>query len=206
MDDLVKRIKEKRKAIVITITKREAEKMADYLNENDIKTEYMHSETNTEERVEIIKNLRSGKIDCVVGINLLREGLDLPEVPLVAILHADKKGFLRTDTSLIQIMGRVSRNVEGEVILYAEKTTDPMKKAMREVERRRRIQEEFNKKHGITPETIKKKVYSGLAEKKISKKEEKILKLKEELKNAFEELDFVKAVEIREKIIDLERK
>jgi len=206
MDDLVKRIKEKRKAIVITITKREAEKMADYLNENDIKTEYMHSETNTEERVEIIKNLRSGKIDCVVGINLLREGLDLPEVPLVAILHADKKGFLRTDTSLIQIMGRVSRNVEGEVILYAEKTTDPMKKAMREVERRRRIQEEFNKKHGITPETIKKKVYSGLAEKKISKKEEKILKLKEELKKAFEELDFVKAVEIREKIIDLERK
>jgi len=204
MEDLVQKIKEKGRSLVITVTKREAEKIADYLNENDIKAEYMHSDINTEERVEIIRNLRLGEIDCVVGINLLREGLDLPEVPLVAILHADKKGFLRTDTSLIQIMGRVSRNVEGEVVLYADKTTDAMKKAIKEIERRRKIQEKFNVKHGITPETITKKVYSGLVEKKISKKEEKIQKLKEELKKAFEDLDFVKAVEIREKIIDLE--
>jgi len=204
MEDLVQKIKEKGRSLVITVTKREAEKIADYLNENDIKAEYMHSDINTEERVEIIRNLRLGEIDCVVGINLLREGLDLPEVPLVAILHADKKGFLRTDTSLIQIMGRVSRNVEGEVVLYADKTTDAMKKAIKEIERRRKIQEEFNMKYGITPETITKKVYSGLVKKKISKKEEKIQKLKEELKKAFEDLDFVKAVEIREKIIDLE--
>ncbi|RLF95833.1 excinuclease ABC subunit B [Thermococci archaeon] len=204
MEDLVQKIKEKGRSLVITVTKREAEKIADYLNENDVKAEYMHSDINTEERVEIIRNLRFGKTECVVGINLLREGLDLPEVPLVAILHADKKGFLRTDTSLIQIMGRVSRNVEGEVVLYADKTTDAMKKAIKEIERRRRIQEEFNMEHGITPETIKKKVYSGLVKKKISKKEEKIQKLKEELKKAFEDLDFVKAVEIREKIIDLE--
>ncbi len=204
MEDLVQKIKEKGRSLVITVTKREAEKIADYLNENDVKAEYMHSDINTEERVEIIRNLRLGKTECVVGINLLREGLDLPEVPLVAILHADKKGFLRTDTSLIQIMGRVSRNVEGEVVLYADKTTDAMKKAIKEIERRRRIQEEFNMEHGITPETIKKKVYSGLVKKKISKKEEKIQKLKEELKKAFEDLDFVKAVEIREKIIDLE--
>jgi len=204
MEDLVQKIKEKGRSLVITVTKREAEKIADYLNENDVKAEYMHSDINTEERVEIIRNLRFGKTECVVGINLLREGLDLPEVPLVAILHADKKGFLRTDTSLIQIMGRVSRNVEGEVVLYADKTTDAMKKAIKEIERRRRIQEEFNMEHGITPETIKKKVYSGLVKKKISKKEEKIQRLKEELKKAFEDLDFVKAVEIREKIIDLE--
>ena len=204
MEDLVQKIKEKGRSLVITVTKREAEKIADYLNENDIKAEYMHSDINTEERVEIIRNLRLGEIDCVVGINLLREGLDLPEVPLVAILHADKKGFLRTDTSLIQIMGRVSRNVEGEVVLYADKTTDAMKKAIKEIERRRKIQEEFNIKYGITPETITKKVYSGLVKKKISKKEEKIQKLKEELKKAFEDLDFVKAVEIRERIIDLE--
>ena len=204
MEDLVQKIKEKGRSLVITVTKREAEKIADYLNENDVKAEYMHSDINTEERVEIIRNLRFGKTECVVGIYLLREGLDLPEVPLVAILHADKKGFLRTDTSLIQIMGRVSRNVEGEVVLYADKTTDAMKKAIKEIERRRRIQEEFNMEHGITPETIKKKVYSGLVKKKISKKEEKIQKLKEELKKAFEDLDFVKAVEIREKIIDLE--
>jgi len=134
MEDLVQKIKEKGRSLVITVTKREAEKIADYLNENDVKAEYMHSDINTEERVEII----------------------------VAILHADKKGFLRTDTSLIQIMGRVSRNVEGEVVLYADKTTDAMKKAIKEIERRRRIQEEFNMEHGITPETIKKKVYSDL--------------------------------------------
>jgi len=204
MEDLVQKIKEKGRSLVITVTKREAEKIADYLNENDIKAEYMHSDINTEERVEIIRNLRLGEIDCVVGINLLREGLDLPEVPLVAILHADKKGFLRTDTSLIQIMGRVSRNVEGEVVLYADKTTDAMKKAIKEIERRRKIQEKFNVKYGITPETITKEVYSGLVKKKISKKEEKIEAFKEELKKAFEDLDFVKAVEIREKIIDLE--
>ena len=206
MEDLVQRMWEKGRSLVITITKREAEKIADYLNEKGIKAEYMHSDINTEERVEIIRDLRLGKIDCVVGINLLREGLDLPEVPLVAILHADKKGFLRTDTSLIQIMGRVSRNVEGEVILYADKTTDAMKKAIKEIERRRKIQEKFNVKHGITPETITKKVYSSLVKKKISKKEEKIQKLKDELEKAFENLDFVKAVEIREKILDVEGK
>jgi len=205
MEDLVQKIKEKGRSLVITVTKREAEKISEYLNEKGIKAEHMHSDTNTEERVEIIRNLRLGEIDCVVGINLLREGLDLPEVPLVAILHADKKGFLRTDTSLIQIMGRVSRNVEGEVVLYADKTTDAMKKAIKEIKRRRKIQEEFNIKYGITPETITKKVYSGLVKKKVSKKEEKIEAFKEELKKAFEDLDFVKAVEIREKIIDLER-
>lgn len=204
MNALVQKIKRKRRALVITVTKREAEKIAEYLNGGGIATEYLHSDINTEERVEIIKNLRLGRTDCVVGINLLREGLDLPEVPFVAILHADKRGFLRTDTALIQIMGRVSRNTEGEVILYADETADAMKKAIREIERRRKIQKKFNEEHDITPKTIKKKVYSGLLKKKISKKEKKIEELKIEMEKAFEGLDFVKAVELREKIIDLE--
>jgi excinuclease ABC subunit B len=206
MEDLIQKITEKGKALVITVTKKEAETVADLLNKRGIATAYMHSDINTEERVEIIKNLRLGTTDCVVGINLLREGLDLPEVPFVAILHADKKGFLRTDTSLIQVMGRVSRNTEGEVTLYAATRTDAMKRAIKEVERRRKIQKKFNDVHGITPKTIKKKVYGRLIEEKVTKKEEKIEKLKMEMEKAFEDLDFVKAVEIREKILDIEMK
>ena len=206
MEELIEKIKEKGKALVIAVTKKEAEMVAEHLNEHGISAAYMHSDITTEERVEIIKSLRLETTDCVVGINLLREGLDLPEVPLVAVLHADKKGFLRTDTSLIQVMGRVSRNTEGEVILYATTTTDAMKKAIKEVERRRKVQEAFNETHRITPTTIRKKVHGDLVKKKIGKKEARIEELKIEMEKAFETLDFVKAVKIREKILDIERK
>ncbi len=204
MEHLIQKIREKGKALVIALTKREAERVSEYLNNHGITAEYMHADTHTEERVEILRGLRRKESDVVVGINLLREGLDLPEVPLVAILHADKKGFLRTKTSLIQIMGRVSRNTEGEVILYANKRTEAMKKAITVIERRREVQKKFNETHGITPKTIKKKVYPGLVKKKETRREEKIIELEEKMRKAFDELDFVKAVELREKIRDLQ--
>jgi excinuclease ABC subunit B len=158
VDDLLEEIKlrseKKERVLVTTLTKRMAEDLADYLAQMGIKVRYLHSEIDAIERVDILRDLRLAEFDVLVGINLLREGLDLPEVSLVAILDADKEGFLRSETSLIQIAGRAARNKAGEVIMYADGVTDSMRKAIEETNRRRKIQEEYNKAHNITPQTI----------------------------------------------------
>jgi excinuclease ABC subunit B len=203
----VKKLKEKgQKALVLTITKRLSQAIAEYLTERKITTHWFHSEIKTLKRPEILKNLREGKYDVLVGINLLREGIDLPEVSLVAILDADKEGFLRSETTLIQIMGRAARHPEGRVILYADKITNSMKKAIEEVNRRRKIQIEYNKKHNITPQAIIKQI----REWPFGKKEEESLPvelfikdknlLEKEMKEAVKNLDFERAAEIRDLI------
>ncbi len=163
IDDLLgeinNRVKKKQRVLITTLTKRMAEDLTDYLEDIGVKVTYLHSEVHTLERMKILRDLRIGKYDVLVGINLLREGLDLPEVSLVVILDADKEGFLRSETSLIQTIGRAARNVDGKVIMYADNITDSMKKAINETNRRRMIQMEYNKKHGIIPQTIKKDIY-----------------------------------------------
>jgi len=148
--------------LVTTLTKRMAEDLTEHYKELNVKVAYLHSDIDTLERVDIIRDLRLGKYDVLIGINLLREGLDIPEVSLVAILDADKEGFLRSTRSLIQTMGRAARNVNGEVILYAERITDSMRNAIAETNRRRIVQEEYNKKHNITPQSIKKNIQATL--------------------------------------------
>ena len=166
VDDLVGRIREVTsrdcRVLVTTLTKRMAESLTDYLKELGVKVNYLHSDVDTLERIEIIRDLRLGKFDVLVGINLLREGLDLPEVEMVAIMDADKEGFLRSETSLIQTIGRAARNAEGMVIMYADEVTPSMERAIRETERRRAIQNEYNRAHGITPKTIQKEIRGGL--------------------------------------------
>ena len=162
LEEIRKRVERKERVLVTTLTKRMAEDLTEYYQDLNVKVRYLHSDIETLERVEIIRQLRSGQFDVLVGINLLREGLDLPEVSLVAILDADKEGFLRSERSLIQTIGRAARNVNGTVILYADGVTDSMKRAMDETERRRRLQAVFNKKHGITPQTIVKALSSPL--------------------------------------------
>ncbi|NCU18133.1 excinuclease ABC subunit UvrB [Pallidibacillus pasinlerensis] len=225
IDDLLNeihdRIEKDERILVTTLTKRMAEDLTDYLKDAGIKVQYLHSEIKTLERMEIIRDLRLGKYDVIVGINLLREGLDIPEVSLVAILDADKEGFLRSERSLIQTIGRAARNANGKVIMYADKITDSMEKAISETKRRREIQEEYNKKHGITPKTIKKAVHDVIkatiaAEEqeeytitdkygKLSKKErEKVIaKLEEEMKEAAKALDFERAAELRDIVFEL---
>ena len=168
MDDLFseinKRVRAKERVLVTTLTKRMAEDLTDYLAEHGIKVRYLHSEVNTIERVEILRDLRLGTFDVLVGINLLREGLDLPEVSLVAILDADKEGFLRSTQALIQTSGRAARNVNGKVIMYADKITKSMQRALDEMDRRREIQQKFNKTHDITPKSIIKAVHDSMGE------------------------------------------
>jgi excinuclease ABC subunit B len=158
LDEVDKSIKNGHRILVTTLTKRMAEQLTDYLSDNGVKVRYLHSDVDTVERVEILRDLRLGSFDVLVGINLLREGIDLPEVSLVAILDADKEGFLRSERSLIQTIGRAARNLHGRAILYADRITDSMRKAMGETERRRRKQIEFNLANGITPRGVVKRV------------------------------------------------
>lgn len=211
VEEIKKQVSNKHRTLVVTLTKRLAEEISDYLIEKGIKTQYLHSEVKTMERPEILKNLREGKYDVLVGINLLREGIDLPEVSLVAILDADKEGFLRNETTLIQTMGRAARHINGRIILYADKETLSMKNAINEINRRRKIQETYNKKNNITPKTI----ISGIRDWSFSKKEEvadefgfvndKKL-LEKEMKLAAKNLDFERAAELRDLIEKLKTK
>ncbi len=213
IDDLVsevkKRIENSERTLVLTLTKRMAEDLTDYLLELGINARYLHSEIDTLERVKLLRELRAGSYDCLVGINLLREGLDLPEVSLIAILDADKEGYLRSTTSLIQIMGRVARNVSGTVIMYADTVTSSMKKAIGETERRRKIQTEYNVKNNITPQTIKKKIEvpeKDQEDYKISKvedPEEYLAYLHDEMIKAANNLDFEKAAYLRDRIKEI---
>ena len=222
IDDLIENIHQiidkKERVLVTTLTKRMAEDLTDYLSENGIKVKYLHSDIKTIERSEMIRDLRLGKFDVLVGINLLREGLDLPEVSLIAILDADKEGFLRSETSLIQTIGRAARNSKGHVIMYADKITRSMKKAIDETERRRKIQTEFNEKHGITPTTIKKNIAEIIQVTKSTENVEEvkeefsqeqieniIINLETEMYKAAEELDFEKAAQIRDQIAKMKR-
>ncbi len=211
IEEIKKEVSKKQRVLVVTLTKRLAEEISDYLVERGIKTQYLHSEIKTMERPEILKNLREGKYDVLVGINLLREGIDLPEVSLVAILDADKEGFLRNKTTLIQTMGRAARHLNGRVILYADKMTFSMQSAINEVERRRKIQEDYNRKNKITPKTI----IIDIRDWGFSKKEDidsefwmvhdKKL-LEKEMKIAAKNLDFERAAEIRDLIKKLNMK
>jgi excinuclease ABC subunit B len=201
--EIKKRVAEKQRILVLTLTKRLAEALSDYLTEEKIKTQWLHAEVKTLERPKILKDLREGKYDVLVGINLLREGLDLPEVALVAILDADKEGFLRNETTLIQTMGRAARHQKGHIILYADKITKSIKAAVNEVERRRKIQESYNKAHHITPKPIIKEVRDW----PFAKKEKEVFAefltirdkklLEREMKVAAKNLDFERAAEIR---------
>src|SRR3989339_543007 len=212
------RTKNKQRVLVTTLTKRMAEELADYLRDEGVKVHYLHSEIDTFERLEILHDLRAGKYDVIVGINLLREGLDLPEVSLVAILDADKEGFLRSRTSLIQTMGRAARHVAGLVIMYADVTTGSMQAAISEVQRRRKVQAEYNKKHGITPRSITKPMRERLIEKieeetgeqvltvediPVNERERIIKNLEEQMKLAAEGLDFELAAKLRDQIKEL---
>lgn len=203
------------RVLITTLTKKMSESLTEYLKENGVRVRYMHSDIDTMERIEIVSALRSGEFDVLCGINLLREGLDLPEVKLVAILDADKEGFLRSETSLIQTIGRAARNAEGRVIMYADTITGSMKRAIDETERRRKVQSEYNKKHGITPKTIIKDIVNTLEitkkadkTKEIKKQDipEEIEKLKALMKIASANLDFERCIEIRDTIAKLKLK
>ena len=214
-DEIKKNIENKGKVLVTTLTKKMAEDLTAYFNENKIRVKYLHSDIDTLERTKIINELRADEFDVLIGINLLREGLDLPEVTLVAILDADKEGFLRSSTSLIQIIGRAARNSESKVIMYADRITDSMKTAIQETERRRTIQMEYNKAHNVKPQTIKKDIVDTLKIRiendeasKLSKQDiiKKIEQLKGMMSTAASQLDFEKAIQLREEIAKLKKK
>lgn len=231
MQDIFKevsaRIKKGERSLILTLTKKMAEDLTDYLSELNLKVKYIHSEIDTFERVEILKSLRTGETDVLIGINLLREGIDLPEVSLIAILDADKIGFLRSTTSLIQIIGRAARNANGTVLMYADRMSDAMKEAIDETKRRRSIQEAYNKEHGIVPKTIKKAVEDILVHQKedaeqeaniklealknctnlfVAKQRKKLLDLmKKEMSEAADRLDYEQAAVLRDQIIEIEK-
>ncbi len=220
IDDLVgeirKRIEKNERVLITTLTIRMAEELTTYLKELDIKVDYLHSEVKTLERLKTIRELRLGTYDCIVGINLLREGIDIPEVSLIAILDADKEGFLRSTRSLIQTIGRCARNENGHVIMYADKITDSMQEAIKETSRRRSIQEQYNKEHGITPKTIKKEIRELISNTKDetyekTKKDDIIKnvdleKLEQEMRKAANDLDFERAMQLRDIIFELKLK
>lgn len=220
IDDLINEIKEKielnERVLVTTLTIRMAEELTAYLKKLDIKVAYLHSEVKTLDRLQIIHDLREGKYDVLIGINLLREGLDIPEVSLIAILDADKEGFLRSTRSLIQTIGRCARNSKGHVIMYGDKITDSMQEAIEETSRRRKIQEEYNKKHNITPTTIKKAIREVISNSndKTSKSNKKMTKLESskikeeielEMREAAKNLDFERAMELRDILFEMEK-
>ena len=218
MEEIGKRVKVGERVLVTTLTKRMAEDLSSFLRKEGLRCRYLHSEINTLERVEILRDLRSGEFDVLVGINLLREGLDLPEVSLVAILDADKEGFLRSETSLVQTIGRTARNVNATVFLYADEVTKSMKKAIDETNRRRRIQIRYNKEHGIKPETVKKEIQRSLSDRLKARKvaqeaislrdveydrAEVISQLEKEMFEAAEALDFERAAVLRDQLKEL---
>ncbi len=226
IDDLIsevkKEIEEKNKVMITTLTKRMAEDLTDYMKEVGIRVRYLHSDIDTLERAEIIRDMRLDVFDVLVGINLLREGLDIPEISLVAILDADKEGFLRSETSLIQTIGRAARNAKGRVIMYADKMTDSMNAAITETNRRRRLQREYNEEHGITPQTIKKAVRDLISISKAINKEEIefekdpesmnreelekfIGQVQKQMKKAAAELDFELAAKLRDQMVELKK-
>lgn len=228
LEEIKLRVKNKNRVLVTTLTKKMAEDLTDYLKEVDVKVRYLHSDINTIERMEILRDLRLGVFDVLVGINLLREGLDLPEVSLVAILDADKEGYLRSERSLIQTIGRASRNADGKVIMYADKITESMDKAITVTKRRRKLQMEFNKSHGITPKTVSKAIRDVLEATKVMEEDSKgslkdkakgdkkklnskqlkalIAKVEKEMKEASKYLEFEKAAELRDILIELRLK
>ncbi|MBR0301604.1 MAG: UvrB/UvrC motif-containing protein, partial [Bacilli bacterium] len=221
IDDLIYEIKQRiarnERVMVVTLTIRMAEDLTEFLKERGIKVAYLHNETKTLERTEIIYQLRKGKYDVLVGINLLREGLDIPEVSLISILDADKEGFLRSARSLIQIIGRAARNKNGKVIMYADTMTDSMKEAIDETNRRRSIQKKYNDENGIVPETIIKEIRAPIKNietetERIDKKKEhftkseiarEIKRLESEMRQAAKEYEFEKAAELRDIIFEL---
>ena len=222
IDHLLEQIKERtarnERVLITTLTKKMAENLTDFLREMDVKVRYLHSDIDTMERMEIIRDLRLGVFDVLVGINLLREGLDLPEVSLVAILDADKEGYLRSYTSLIQTIGRAARNTNGTVIMYADTITESMRQAIDETNRRRSMQIEYNKEHGIVPKTIQKQIYDKIEITKAAEehaeyetgtamtakeREELIRKLEKDMKAAADALEFELAAKLRDKIMEL---
>lgn len=212
LTEIYTRVDKKERVLVTTLTKKMAEDLTDYLRSMGVKVKYMHSDVETLERLEIVRDLRLGVFDVLVGINLLREGLDIPEVSLVAILDADKEGFLRSETSLIQTIGRTARNAEGKVIMYADRITDSMQRAIDETNRRREIQQQYNTEHGITPKTIVKAVSDVIAA--VTEEEEAapeknvamvLAKLEDEMRRAAEELRFEDAAKIRDRIKRLKK-
>ena len=226
IDDLVgevnREVAKKNKILITTLTKRMAEDLTDYMRELGIRVKYLHSDIDTLERTEIVRDMRLDVFDVLVGINLLREGLDIPEITLVAILDADKEGFLRSEVSLIQTIGRAARNSEGHVIMYADKVTDSMRLALEETKRRRQIQMKYNEEHGITPQTIQKAVRDLISISKkvateemrlekdpesMSRKElDKLIKeVTKRMKTAAAELNFEAAAELRDKLVELKK-
>ena len=226
IDDLVSEVNKEvaahHKVLITTLTKRMAEDLTDYMRDVGIRVKYLHSDIDTLERAEIIRDMRLDVFDVLVGINLLREGLDIPEISLVAILDADKEGFLRSETSLIQTIGRAARNSDGHVIMYADNMTDSMKAAISETNRRREIQQKYNEEHGITPQTIKKSVRDLISISKVIAKEEvrfekdpesmdekeleKLIgDIQKKMKKAASDLNFEAAAELRDKMVELKK-
>ena len=209
--EINKQIDKKERTLITTLTIRMAEELTNYLKKLDIKVAYLHNEVKTLERTKIIRDLRIGKYDVLIGINLLREGIDIPEVSLVAIMDADKQGFLRSERSLIQTIGRASRNANGRVLMYADTISEAMDIAIKETERRRSIQEAYNKEHNIVPKTINKKISEYISnidtkkEEKVSKRDTKkmIVEIENEMREAAKNLDFERAMELRDILFEL---